>query len=279
MTTTVVSRAPTAAPAVGRPALTWRDSLTMLRRDLRHRARYLSLTLMLVGLPVVLLLLFVFVFGGTLEAGIAAQAGVDVSYIDYVVPGIVLLSIASVAQGTAISVATDMTGGIVARLRTMSIARVAVLTGHVLGSVLQNLVAVALVVVVAVLCGFRPTASATDWLLAAGVVTLIAFALTWLGVGLGMAAKSVEEASNTPMFLMLLPFFGSGFVPTESMPGPVAWVAEHQPFTPFMDTLRSLLLGTPMGSSGWLTLAWCAVIALGGYVWSRWLYERRSLRA
>jgi len=255
-------------------AYTLSDSRTMLRRNLVHMLRYPVLTLLLIVTPVVLLLLFVYVFGGTLGAGLGTAGG----YIDYVVPGILIIAIASSAQGTAITVAMDMTEGIVARFRTMAISRAAVLTGHVLGNVIQTMFGLAVVVGVAMAVGFRPTAGPQEWLAVVGVLALISFAITWLSVALGMVSKSVEAASNLPMFLLLLPFLGSGFVPTESMPGPLRWFAENQPFTPWTETLRGLLTGTPIGNNGWLTVAWCAVITVGGYLWALRLYNSRSTR-
>ena len=255
------------------------DSATMLRRQLRHMLRYPSMTLMLAGLPIVLLLLFVYVFGGTLGAGLGGFSGGfsgdRADYVDYVTPGIMLITVASAAQGTAISVAMDMTEGIIARFRTMAIARVSVLTGHVLGSMIQTMLSLALVTAVALLIGFRPTAGVADWIAAVGVVAMITFALTWLSVALGMVSKSVETASNLPMFLMLLPFLGSGFVPTDSMPAGVRWFAEYQPFTPVMEALRGSLTGTPMQHhSAVLAIAWSAGIGLAGYLWAKRLFNR-----
>jgi ABC-2 type transport system permease protein len=250
------------------------DSLTMLRRNLRRTLRYPVAATVTIALPIVFLLLFVFVFGETMGAGLAgASAGRD-EYLDYVTPGILLLAAAGAAQGVAISVAMDMTEGIVARFRTMSIARVAVLAGHVTGSLIQTMLGIAVVVAAALALGFGPTAGPLEWLGAAGLLAAIAFALIWLSVALGLATKSVETASNLPMPLILLPFLGSGFVPTDSMPAGMRWFAEHQPFTPMMETLRGLLMGTPIGSSGVVALAWCAAIALSGYLWARDLYNR-----
>ncbi|HET8627826.1 MAG TPA: ABC transporter permease [Thermomicrobiales bacterium] len=257
-------------------ALWVRDSATMLRRNLRHMRRYPSLTLMLVGLPVIFLLLFVYVFGGTLGAGLGAAGG-RAAYANYVVPGIILLTVATAAQGTAISVAMDMTAGIIARFRTMAISRALVLTGHVLGSMIQAALGVAIVLGVALLVGFRPTAGPIAWLAAIGVLAMISWALTWLTVALGLAAKSPEEASNTPMPLMMLPFLGSGFVPTASMPTGLRWFAEYQPFTPIMETIRGLLLGTPIGHSAVLAVAWCVALTLVGYVWARAVYDRNAV--
>jgi ABC-2 type transport system permease protein len=254
------------------------DSSTMLRRQMRHMIRYPSLTVMLVGMPVVFLLLFVYVFGGTLGAGLGGAAGGRSAYLEYVVPGILLMTIAGGAQGTAISVAMDMTEGIIARFRTMAISRASVLVGHVVGSLIQTLISMVVVLGVALLIGFRPSAGPLGWMAAVGVLALTSFAVTWLSVAFGMVSNSVETASNIPMFLMLLPFLGSGFVPTDSMPAGIRWFAEYQPFTPIMETLRGLLMGTPIGNSGILAVAWCMAITLLGFVWSVRLYERNPLR-
>lgn len=257
---------------------TFRDSTTMLRRDLKHMIRYPSVTVMLIGMPVVLLLLFVDVLGGTLGNGLGVGPGGRAEYLTYVVPGILVIAICAVAQGTAISVAMDMTEGIIARFRTMAIARASVLAGHVGGAMLQTLLAVVVVAGVAVLMGYRASATALQWAATFGVLAMIAFALTWLTVALGMASKSVESASNTPMFLFILPLLSSGFAPTESMPAGVQWFADHQPFTPFIETVRGLLAGTPVGASALATTVWCVVITLGSFVWARSSYERHSVR-
>ncbi len=253
------------------------DSGTMLRRSLRRQLRYPSVTLQLVGMPVVFLLLFVFVFGGQLGAGLGADGGRG-AYLNYVVPGIALMTVAAAVQGTSISIAMDMTSGIITRFRTMAIARSSVLTGHVLGSVIQTLVGLAVVVGIAVGLGFRPTAGPLAWLAAVGVLVLFTFALIWLSVALGLAAKSVETASNTPMFLVLLPFLGSGFVPTESMPAGLRQFAEYQPFTPVTEAVRGLLAGTPAGGNTTAALAWSIGIALAAYLWARRLYDHRPAR-
>jgi len=251
-----------------------RDSRTMLRRNLRHMWRYPSLTLMVAGLPVVFLLLFVYVFGGTLGNGLGGPAGGRAQYLAYVAPGILLMTVAGVAQGTAISVAMDMTEGIVARFRTMAIFRPSILTGHVLSAMTQTACSLAIVVGVALLIGFRPTASPVEWAAAVGILALISLAVTWLSVACGLVSKTVEAASNLPMPLLLLPFLGSGFVPADSMPTALRWFAEYQPFTPVIETLRGLLLGTAIGSSAVLAVAWCAVITLVSYLWARAAFNR-----
>jgi ABC-2 type transport system permease protein len=259
-------------------ALTVTDSATMLRRNLKRAVRYPGLTVIVAAMPIVFLLLFVFVFGGTLGAGLGAPAGGRAEYVAYVVPGILILAITGGAQGTAIGIAMDMTEGIIARFRTMSIARASVLTGHVVGAVIQTMLGLALVLAVALLVGFRPDANAVEWLATIGVLAMTSFALSWLSVAMGLSTKTVEAASNLPMPLMLLPFFGSGFVPVDSMTAWLQWFAEHQPFTPLIETVRGLLTGTAIGSSGLVATAWCAAIALVGYLWARRNYERRPAR-
>jgi ABC-2 type transport system permease protein len=250
------------------------DSATMLRRNLRRMRRYPSLTMFIAGFPVVFLLLFVYVFGGTLGAGLGPVAGGRAAYLAYVVPGILLITVAGAAQGTAISVAMDKNEGIFARFRTMDIARASVLAGHVVGSVIQAMLAVAIVMAVAVLIGFRSPTGLLEWTAAAGLLALTSFAISWLSVALGMAANSVETASNFPIFLILLPFLSSGFVPTESMPGALGWFAEHQPFTPLIETVRGLLEGTPIGDSAIIAVGWCVAITVLSYLWARRLYDR-----
>ena len=257
------------------------DSATMLRRNIKHQLRYPSLTLMLAGFPIVFLLLFVYVFGGQLGAGLGAGLGAAGAHSDrhayliYVVPGILIVTVASVALGTAISIASDMTEGIIDRFRTMSIARSAVLTGHVIGTLLQTLVVLALVVGVSLAIGFRSSASPLAWLGTAGILVLFAFALIWMSTALGLAAKSVETASNTPMFLTLLPFLSSAFVPTSSMPPGLRQFAEYQPFTPVTQTVRGLLTGGPVGTHAIAAVAWSVGIALACYLWSIRLYNNR----
>ncbi|OLR93283.1 ABC transporter permease [Actinokineospora bangkokensis] len=272
---TLAPAAPLARQPRPRPL---RDSATMLRRNLKRMLRYPSMTITLVAMPVVFLLLFVYVFGGALGAGIAGQAGGRAEYANYVAPAIILMTITSTVQGTAISVAMDMAEGIITRFRTMRIARASVLTGHVLGSVVQAVISLAFVIGVALLVGFRPAAGPLGWLAVVGFLLAVTFALVWLAVALGQVSDSVETASNLPMPLVLLPFLGSGFVPTDSMPTALRWFAENQPFTPIIETLRALLAGTPAGPRGWVALGWCAVIALGGYLWSKRLYARESTR-
>ena len=252
------------------------DSTTMVRRNLRRMRRYPTI-FYVAGIPVFFLLLFVYVLGGTLGAGLGGS-GSRADYVAYLTPGILLMTVAGGGTGTAISVAMDMTEGIIARFRTMAISRASVLAGHVIANVIQTMLAVVMVIAVATLIGFRPTTGPVEWLAAAGFLTLIAFAITWLSVALGMLAKSVGSASNLPFPLLLLPFFGSGFVPTGSMPGPLRVFAENQPFTPMIETLRGLLLGTPIGNSGVIAVAWSIAISVVGYLWAMKLYNRDPRR-
>jgi ABC-2 type transport system permease protein len=220
----------------------------------------------------------VYVFGGQLGAGLAGAHRGRGAYLDFVLPGILLMTVAAAAQGTAISVAMDMTGGIIDRFRTMAIARAAVLTGHVIATMIQALVGLVVVLGVALALGFRATTSPLAWLAVAGLLALFALALVWLSTALGLVARSVETASNTPMFLTLLPFLGSGFVPTATMPAGLRQFAEYQPFTPVTDAVRGLLDGSGAGASALGAIAWSVGIALVSYLWARRLYDRRRAR-
>ncbi|MET9490082.1 ABC transporter permease [Nocardia sp. NPDC006630] len=254
------------------------DSLMMVRRSLLHIVRYPAMTVPLIVSPVVILLLFVYVFGGALGAGLGGHSGSRADYVNYVVPGILLLTVAGAATATAVSVCTDMTQGIVSRFRTMAIFRPSLLTGHVVGSMVQTLLSVSVVLGVAGIIGFRPTAGVAEWLGAAGILVLLITAITWVSVVMGLVSDSLETASNLPMLLMLLPFFGSGFVPTASMPAWIGWIAEHQPFTPVMEALRGLLLGTPIGNSAWIAVAWCAGIIVVSFLGAKKLLDREPGR-
>ncbi|MFD7666100.1 ABC transporter permease [Streptomyces sp. NPDC059788] len=255
-----------------------RDSRTMLRRNLKKALRYPSLTLTVVIMPVMMLLLFNYAFGSALGSGIGASAAGGGEYIDYLAPGIILMAATSGALTTAISVCMDKSEGIVNRFRTMPISRASFLTGHVVGSVIQTMISIALVVAVALLVGFRPDATPVEWLAAIGLLALLTLALTWLAAGIGLVAKNPETASNIPMPLTFLPFLGSAIVPTDSMPTGLRWFAEYQPFTPIIDTLRGLWLGTGIGSSAAIGLAWCVGLSLVGYLWARHTFKNGAKR-
>ncbi|MFJ2134583.1 ABC transporter permease [Streptomyces sp. NPDC087845] len=256
-------------------SLAVRDSSTMLRRNLLHARRYPSMTLNLLLTPVMLLLLFVYVFGDVMSAGIGGGGADRSEYIAYLVPGLLLMTIGSTTIGTAVSVSNDMTEGIIARFRTMAIHRSSVLTGHVIGSVLQSIASVVLVGAVGVAIGFRSTdATALEWIAAFGLLTLFALALTWIAVGMGMVSPNAEAASNNAMPLIFLPLISSAFVPVDAMPGWFQPIAEYQPFTPAIETLRGLLLGSEIGHNGWLAVAWCLGLTVLGYFWSKAVFNR-----
>ncbi|WP_412076299.1 ABC transporter permease [Streptomyces xanthophaeus] len=256
-------------------SLAVRDSTTMLRRNLLHARRYPSLTLNLLLTPIVLLLLFVYVFGDVMSAGIGGGGADRSEYIAYLVPGIVLMTIGGTVVGTAVSVSNDMTEGVIARFRTMAIHRGSVLIGHVIGSVLQSIASVVLVGAVAAAIGFRSTnATALEWLAAFGLLALVALALTWIAVGMGMVSPNAEAASNNALPLIVLPLISSAFVPVDAMPGWFQPIAEYQPFTPAIETLRGLLLGSEIGHNGWLAVAWCLGLTVLGYYWSKSVFNR-----
>jgi len=256
------------------------DTATMVGRGLLHVVRYPGLTIFVVGAPVVILLLFVFVFGGTLGAGLPGGADQGRgAYLAYVVPGILISTIAGgAASNVAITIAQDMTEGIVARFRTLAISRSAVLAGHVVATLAATTAGMVLALAVALALGYRPQAGVAGWFALVGVLVLVTLAVTWLGVALGMLSPDVETASNLPMPLLFLPFLGSGFVPTGSMPGWLQWFAEYQPFTAFIETVRALLSGTDPGWYLPATIIWSVAIGAAGWVWALRLYERRSLR-
>ena len=252
-----------------------RDSSTMLRRNLLHARRYPSLTLNLLLTPVMLLLLFVYVFGGVMSAGIAGDHAGRSAYVAYLVPGLLLMTIGSTTIGTAVSVSTDMAEGIIARFRTMAIHRGSVLIGHVIGSVLQSIASVVLVGAVGVAIGFRSAdAGVLQWLAALGLLVLFATALTWIAVGMGLISPNAEAASNNALPLIFLPLISSTFVPIQAMPGWFQPLARYQPFTPAIETLRGLLLGTPIGDNWWIALAWCLALTTLGYRWSKAVFNR-----
>jgi ABC-2 type transport system permease protein len=251
--------------------LAMRDSATMTRRSFRHLLRYPATLITSVVVPVLLLLLFVGVFGA-LKAGLGV--GSPISYINYVVPGIIVMTVAYGSSGTALAVNRDSTEGIIGRFRTMAISPASVLNGHVISALVRTLVGVALVIGVAIGLGFRPTADAAQWLAAAGVTALLVLALTWLAVAVGLAAKVAEGMTGFLLIVQLLPFISSAFVPPGQMSGSVQWFAAHQPFTPIIDTLRGLLTGTPDGGTALAAVAWCIGLALAGYLWARVLFRR-----
>lgn len=243
------------------------DTTVLLQRSLRHVLRSPDTIITTAVTPIVMLLLFVYVFGGAIE--------VDGAYVDYLLPGILLITIASGIAYTAFRLFTDLSTGIFERFQSMPVARSAVLWGHVLTSVVANLVSLVLVVLVAVAMGFRTGAGLLSWAAVLGILVLFTLALTWLAVIPGLTAKSVDGVSGFSYPLVFLPFISSAFVPTEGMPGPVRWFAEHQPATPIVDTLRNLFAERPVGDDGWIAVAWCVGMLVVAQVLAMRTYRRR----
>src|SRR5258707_14258818 len=254
-----------------------RDSATMLRRDVRHSLRNLPGTLSGLLVPIIILVLFGYGFGGAIGAGqgLVAHGG---AYIDYIAPGIIILTVGSGGTTTALNLCMDMSEGIITRFRTMAIFRASVLTGQVLGSLIRTMITIGLVIGVALLMGFRPTTSPVSWIAALGLIALFTFGITWMGVAFGLVGKTPAGANSLSLIFQLLSFTSSTFVRTDSMPAGVRWFARYQPFTPVIDTLRGLLLGTPIGNSAVLAVAWCVGLTLIGYLWARAVYNRNSVR-
>lgn len=248
------------------------DTVTLTGRSLRHILRSPDTIITTAIMPIAILLLFVFVLGGAVDTGGGAGQG---PYVDYLLPGILLITIASGIAYTAFRLFLDVQGGIAERLESMPIARSSVLWAHVLTSIAANVVSLAVVVGVAVLIGFRSPASVLDWMAVTGILVLFTLALTWLAVIAGLTAKSVDSASAFSYPLLLLPFLSSAFVPTESMPGPVRWFAENQPVTAIVDSLRSLLTGQPVGDEIWVALAWCVGVLLITWAIALAIFRRR----
>lgn len=239
-------------------------------RSLRHSLRDGESLLMAILLPVMLMLLFTFVFGGALD-----PSG---GYVDYVVPGIILLCAGFGAASTAVYVASDMRAGIIDRFRTMPLRPGAVLTGHVVASLLRNLLATAVVIAAAVLVGFRPTAGLGGWLAALGLVALYILAITYLFAAIGLAAASPEGANGYGFILLFLPYLSSAFVPVQTLPAWLRPFAEHQPVTPIIETIRALLMGGGAGAAPLWAIGWCVLIVAVAAVWAAWLFRRKAGR-
>ena len=273
---TTASTLPVSSPApTGQRSLRPRIGGTVaervfVTRSLLQELRDPEALLMAVVLPVMLMLMFTFIFGRAID-----PSG---GYVDYVVPGIILLCAGFGASSTAVSVSRDMTTGIIERFRTMPLRSGAVLTGHVVVSVIRNLLATAIVIGVALLVGFRPSATPLGWVAAFGLVALYILAITYLFAAIGLAASSPEAASGYGFILLFLPYLSSAFVPVDTMPDWLQPIAEHQPITPVIETIRSLLFGTPLGDSGWIALLWCAGIVVVAAVWGAWLFRRKAGR-
>ena len=244
------------------------DTLVLTGRSLKHVTRSLDTIITTVVTPIAMMLLFVFVLGG------AINTGTD-SYVTYLLPGILLITIASGIAYTAYRLFLDLQGGIFERFHSMPIARSSVLWAHVLTSLLANLVSLVVVVLVALLMGFRSRAGVLAWLAVAGILVLFTLALTWLAVVAGLSAKTVDGASAFSYPLIFLPFISSAFVPTATMPGPVRWFAENQPVTSIVDAIRKLLAEQPVGAEIWVALGWCIGILAVAYLLAMRAYRRR----
>ncbi|MEU5960424.1 ABC transporter permease [Micromonospora parva] len=244
------------------------DTTVLLGRSLRHIARSPDTIITTAVMPIAFLLLFVYVFGGAIETG-------SDSYVNYLLPGILLITIASGISYTAFRLFLDMQGGIFERFQSMPIARSSVLWAHVLTSLVANLISLAVIVLVALVMGFRTGAGVLDWLAVAGILLLFTLALTWIAVIPGLTAKSVDGASAFSYPLIFLPFVSSAFVPTASMPGPVRAFAEHQPVTAIVNAIRDLFAQKPVGAGIWTALAWCVGILVVAYVFANLTYRRR----
>ena len=249
-----------------RPVTPLTSSLVFVGRSIRHSLRDVEALTMAIVLPVMLMLLFTFVFGGAIEPGGA--------YVDYVVPGIILLCAGFGAATTATYVARDMSSGIIDRFRTMPLRSGAVLTGHVVVSVVRNLIATGVVIGVGLLVGFRPSANVLEWIGAIALVALYILAITYLFAAIGLAAGSPEAANGYGFVLLFLPYLSSAFVPVDTMPAWLQWIAQNQPITPVVETIRGLLMGTALGSEPWWAVGWCVGIIAFAAVWGAWLFRR-----
>jgi ABC-2 type transport system permease protein len=244
------------------------DTTVLLKRSLRHVLRSPDTIITTAVTPIAMLLLFVYVFGGAIDVGGA-------TYVNYLLPGILLITVASGIAYTAFRLFTDVSGGIFERFQSMPITRSAVLWSHVLTSVVANLTSLVLVVLVAVAMGFRSGAGVLAWFAVLGIMVLFTLALTWLAVIPGLTAKSVDGVSGFSYPLIFLPFISSAFVPTSGMPGPVRWFAEHQPVTSIVNTIRNLYAEQPVGNDAWIALAWCVGLLLVAYALAMRTYRSR----
>ncbi|SNT34602.1 ABC-2 type transport system permease protein [Streptosporangium subroseum] len=244
------------------------DTAVLLGRSLRHITRSVDTIITTAITPIAMLLLFVYVFGGAIDTG-------SVSYVNYLLPGILLITIASGIAYTAFRLFLDMKSGIFERFQSMPIARSSVLWAHVLTSLVANVISLVVVVLVALLMGFRSGAGVLGWLAVAGILILFTLALTWLAVIAGLSAKTVDGASAFSYPLIFLPFLSSAFVPTDTMPGPVRAFAENQPVTSIVNALRNLYTQQPVGTDIWIALAWCVGILVVAYVFAMTTYRRK----
>ena len=245
------------------------DLGVMLGRSMRHITRSMDTIITVCLTPIAVLLLFVYVLGG------AIQTGTD-NYVNYLLPGVLLMAIASGISYTANRLFTDMQSGIFERFPSMPFPRSAALWGHLLTSLISNAISVVVIILGALVIGFRSPAGVLSWLAVAGILALVILALTWIAVIPGLTAKSVDGASAFSYPLIFLPFISSAFVPTESMPGPVRAFAENQPVTSIVDAIRALLSNQPVGNDIWIALAWCVGILIVAYVFAMLIYKRKA---
>lgn len=248
----------------------WSDTVVMSKRSLVHTSRNFDAFITTLVLPIIMMLLFVYVFGGAIDTG-------SVDYINYVVPGITLLCIGYTASTTAVSINNDMTKGIIDRFRSMPIAKSSLLTGHVFASVVRNVLTTTLVMSVAFLMGFQTNATVVEWLLVVGIFLLYTLAMTWLSVVFGLLANSAEGAGAFSFFVLFLPYLSSAFVPTETMPNVVRVFAENQPMTPINETIRAFLMDTPVGNNAVIAIFWCVSIIFLSYLFSLFIYKRKTV--
>ncbi|MGM0882397.1 MAG: ABC transporter permease [Bacillota bacterium] len=253
-----------------KPASFTATNLIFIGRSLRHSLRNVEALIMAIMLPIILMLLFTYVFGGAID-----PTG---DYVNYVVPGIILLCAGFGSSSTAVDVATDMTNGIIDRFRTMPIRSVSVVAGHVAASLARNLLATCIVIGVALLVGFRPSAGTWEWIAALGVIVLFILTYTWLFAAIGLVTGSPSAASGYGFALLFLPYLSSAFVPTNTLPSWLQGFANHQPITPVIETIRGLLAGTPIRDNGWWAIGWCAAILLIALVWCAIAFRRKSGR-
>ncbi|WP_239617645.1 ABC transporter permease [Cohnella mopanensis] len=248
----------------------WVTNAVFIGRSLRLSMRNTEALLMAILLPVMLMLLFTYVFGGALD-----PSG---NYVNYVVPGIILLCAGFGSASTAVDVAHDMTNGIIDRFRTMPIRSLSVVTGHVVASLTRNLLATAVVIGVALSVGFRPSANALEWLAALGMIVLFILTFTWLFAAIGLMTGSPSAASGYGFILLFLPYLSSAFVQTNTMPSWLQGVANHQPITPVIESIRGLLTGTPIQDNAWWAIGWCSILLLISIVWCLIAFQRKAGR-
>jgi len=249
------------------------NTLTMMKRNFLHTFRNPESLIMTIMLPILVLLVFVYVFGGAI-----GENGDRYSYLQYIVPGMIAMQIVFTSYMTSVSVCTDMSRGIIDRFRSMNISSLSVLTGQLFAAVLRNLLGIAGMLLTALVIGFKPNADLLAWVAILGMIVLFVSSISWISIMLGLLANSPESASGTNMFLQFVPYVSSAFLVTSTMPPWLRAFADNQPFTPIVDTIRGLFLGYDTGSSWWVAIIWCAGISLVCFVVSMYLYRNKSAR-